>query len=287
MTHLLVNRYGKTLYDDNSSYADYSREMKAWTSETMGAVLTKDEDYIYIGQAHTFSVRYCLIDTVNDVSSAMSVEYYYGDSNWRAVKNLEDGTRYGAVTLAQSGFISWDLPTDWIKTQVDSVPELPYNVDSGDDRGMYWIRIKASETLNANTAIRWLGLIWTNEDFLTRRWAEVTNARYLPTGVSDWYETIEMSTGDVADDLNIQNIINYELQAKDIAELAKLTALKPLINILVPMVSSDDLRLMKKDFEIQYTKLLKKRLKGIDTNQNEKLDNVETKPMSNTRMMRY
>ena len=118
------------------------------------------------------------------------------------------------------------------------------------------------------------------------KWPEVDNVAYLPTGKSDWYELIEMSTCDVADDLNINNIIDYELQAKDINELAKLTALKTLVNILIPMRSSETLDKMRQDFKDEYDKLLKKRLKSIDSDQNEKIDDKEARPYDNLRFIR-
>jgi len=285
--HLLVNKFNKIIYDDNGSFSDKSAELTSWTSGTMSAGLVLAEDYIYIGCPHSFASRFVLFDTVNDVAGKLSVEYYYGGTNWRSVKNLEDQTSVAGVPFAKNGFISWDLPTDWIKTQIDGLPELPYDVSSADGQGYYWVRIKTDTTLNVATVIKWLGLIWTNEDFLTDRWAEVVTDRYLPSGKTDWYEVIEMSTRDVVDDLGIMNVIDYELQAKDIDEMAKLTALKTLVNILIPMSGSENLRIMKQEFKDQYNKLLKKRLKGIDTNQNEKIDKNEEKPMTNARIRRY
>lgn len=288
MTHLLVNRYPRVLYDDNSSFTEYSEELRDWTTGTMGVELVPSEDYIYVGAPHTFAARFLLMDglNVNAVSSALTVEYYYGSDNWRSVKNLRDETRSGSATCAKSGFIMWDLPDDWVKNQVNSTPELGYNETAGDGRGYYWIRISASAQFTAGTALKWLGLIWTHEDYMEIIWPEFNDSKYLPTGQTDWYQLIEMSTGDVADDLNISNLIDYELQAKDVSELAKLTAYKTLINILIPMVSSETLQKQKSEYEKIYTKLLGKRLKGIDVNQDEKLTPNEDAPFSNTLLRR-
>lgn len=285
--HLLVNKFGKVLYDDNGTFSDKSHEMTSWTSDTMDSGLVLAEDYIYIGCPHSFASRFFLFETFNDVAADLTVEYYYGGTNWRSVKNLEDQTKVAGVPFAKNNFISWDLPSDWIKTQVNGLPELPYDVSSVDGQGYYWVRIKSSVSLNVATSIKWLGLIWTNHDFLTDRWPEVVTDRYLPTGKTDWYELIEMSTRDVVDDLGISNVIEYELQAKDIDEVAKLTALKSLVNILIPMSGSENLRIMKEEFRAEYNKLLKKRLKGIDRNKDEKISKSEEQPMTNGRIMRY
>lgn len=291
----MINKYARNLYYDGSDYTEHSEAMRSWESSTM-TVFAQSGGYIYIGAPHSFAARFIRMSSnVNAVSANLTVEYYYRDKTnpWRAVKNLRDETKVGTATLGKSGFICWDLPEDWVKTTIDIdgnetlVPELPYNQDAIDGYGYYWIRIKSSQVLTAGTAIEWLGLIWTSQDYMKVKWPEVDSSNYLPTGKTDWYELIEMSTGDVADDLNIANVIDYELQAKDINEMAKLTALKTMINILIPMTSSDTLRQMKEDFEKDYTNLLKKRLKGIDQDQDETLKKEEKQPMSNARIQRY
>lgn len=284
--HLLLNKYNKVIYDDNGTFTDYTPQMRVWTADTMGLELVPSEDYLYIGAPHSFASRFFLVDTANTTAANFTVEYYYGSTNWRAVKNLTDETKVGGAPLSQSGFITWDLPTDWVKTQVDGMPELPYNESSGDHKGHYWVRISSSVQMSAGTTLRWLGLIWTTQAYMEVKWPEVATSTYLPTGKTDWYELIEMSTGDVADDLNINHIVDYEMQAKDVDELAKLTALKTMVNILIPMTSSETLRIMKEDFQRDYNRLLGKRLKGIDHNKDEKISDKEADPMVNTRMRR-
>jgi hypothetical protein len=284
--HLLLNKYNKIFYYDNSIFTDYTDQMRKWTSDTMTIPLTLSEDYIYIGCPHSFSSRFFLVDTANTNTSKMTIEYYYGKNLWRSVKNLTDETSVGGKIFSKSGFISWDLPDDWIRTQVNSYPELPYDLTPRDDLGYFWVRIKSDATLSATTKLKWLGLIWTSQEYMAIKWPEVGNSAYLPTGKSDWYELIEMSTGDVADDLNINNIIDYELQAKDINEMAKLTALKTLVNILTPMRSSESLDKMRTDFKEQYDKLLKKRFTSIDSDQNERIDDKESMPYDNLRLVR-
>lgn len=285
--HLLLNKYNIVQYYKNPDYTNYTDEMKSWNFGSMVCPLDAGE-YIYIGCPHTFTSRFIVMGTVvNDVESNLIVEYYYGQNNWRAVKNLTDETRSSGVPLSKSGFIAWDLPDDWMAQQINSLPELPYGSSAYDGIGYYWIRIRATDTLKLTTNIKWLGMLWTNQEYIRNRWQEFDSPNFLPIGKTDWYEVIEMSTGDVGDDLNISNIIDYELQIKDIDEVAKLTALKTLINILIPMTSSETLKLMKSDFEAQYIKLLGKRLKNIDRDQDEKIGSNESIPISNTRIMRF
>jgi hypothetical protein len=285
--HLLLNKYNKIFYKGVTDYTDYTDQMRKWSSETMTVPLYLAQDFIYIGCPHSFASRFFVVDTVNAVTGRLTIEYYYGRNSWRAVKNLIDETSVNGVPFARSGFMTWDLPDDWIKTAINSYPETTYNETQADGLGLYWIRIKSSQTLTITTKLKWLGLIWTDQSYMKIKWPDVDNSRYLPTGKTDWFEMIELSTGDVADDLNIQNIIDYELQAKDIEELSKLTALKTMVNILIPMRSSETLSEMRKDFEAQYSALLKKRLKAIDTDGNETIDKKESLPFDNLRLIRY
>jgi hypothetical protein len=166
------------------------------------------------------------------------------------------------------------------------LPELDYTETVADGKGLYWARISTSESLKAGTLIQFLGLIWTNQNFLKLYWNEVDNARYLPTGKTDWYEIIELATRHVADDLNIRQLIDYELQVKDINDLGRITALKALTLILLPMRTSETLVRLYEDFEEMYQKASKKRLKGIDTDQSETLSSSEKKPSVSNSVIR-
>ena len=262
--------------------------MKNWDSDTMLAPLVKDEDLIYIGAPHTFSSRFIKLKVANDVSAILDAEYYSGSTNgWRKFKNFADETRLNGKSLAQDGFIQWDLPTDWVKNQVNSIPELPYDVNSGDGNGYYWMRLKSSANFKALTELDWLGMIWSQERLLKSRWQAVLSSKYLPTNQTHWYKEIELATKDVADDLKIQNLIDYEMQCKDYEELSQLATLKTLINILLPLRASDDLNEMRKDFEKLYTTKLSVKIKGIDTDKDEALNETEQQGGVSGRIMRY
>ncbi len=97
---------------------------------------------------------------------------------------------------------------------------------------------------------------------------------------------IELSTKDVADDLNVLNIIDYELMAKDISEMAHLAALKTLVNILLPLRASETLSKLYDQFKDDYADKLKVRIASIDSNEDEKINEQEKKPIFNTRIMR-
>lgn len=288
--HLLVNRYNRVLYDDDSVFGDYGQQITNWDSETMPGSLVLDEDFIYIGAPHSFASRFFLVDTPNSVTAKLTVQFYDNNtSDWADVKNLRDETSVAGAPFGQSGFITWDIPDTWISRQVNGVPELPEGQTNpiGHPDTLYWIRIKSSASLDAGTLLRWIGVIWTSQALLKGRWDSVLSDKYLPDGETDWYKLIEISTGDVAEDLNIQNVIDYELQAKDINELSNLATLKTLVNILLPFRSVRHLQEMRDEWEKMYQKGLRKRLRSIDKNKDEKLDQQEkTVPLTSSRLIR-
>ncbi len=272
--HLLLNDYNKVIYKT----VDYSKEMKTWNGDNM----TVTDGAIYIGAPHTFASRFMFFNTVNAISSAMSVKYYTGDSTWESVLNLADETRIGAVTGAQHGFISWDLPEDWEKCQIEGLPQI--SGVTGDGYGYYYIKIEFSITINA--VVEWLGMLWTNENYMATRWPEVVSGRFLPTGKTNWYELIEMTTSDVGRELEYDNIIAYELQAKDVGQIADLTALKCLINILTPLISNVQYREMREEFQQLYNTAKKARIRKIDANMDEKIEKKEIVTPNSFRMVR-
>ncbi len=288
--HVTVNRYNRIKYDNNGVFSDFTEELTEWGAQSAVVQLVLDEDFLYIGAPHSFASRFFKVDTVNDQVASLSAEYFSNnEDSFQPLKNFQDETRIGAIPFARDGYMTWDIPEDWISTQVDGFPELPTGQTNAKShpRSLFWIRIKSSASLNALTSLRWLGMIWTSQEHLLARWAAVLNSKYLPDGQTDWYPLIEISTRDVYEDLELQNIIDYELQAKDIDELANMTGLKTLVNILLPMRSNEDLSRMREDWNELYIKAVRKRLKSNDRNQDEKLSEDEKKTtVSQTRIIR-
>lgn len=76
----------------------------------------------------------------NGNASVASIYYKKSDGTWAAVSGLSDGTSSGGATLAQSGTISWTMPTDLI-------PNYAYG-SSG-----FWYQLRVSAALDAEVEI--------------------------------------------------------------------------------------------------------------------------------------
>ena len=93
-------------------------------------------------------------------------------------------------------------------------------------------------------------------------------------------------TSDIHAQLHTHDEFFWENEKAIYKKRGGLAVLKTMINILIPMTHSDTLQKIKNDFEVEYGKLLGKRFKSIDRDGDEKIDNNEMLPFSNSRLIR-
>jgi len=88
-------------------------------------------DNLYIGGEELFDyVNMHLL--VNGVIAANNLVYeYYGDTGWKTLTTVVDGTDAGTGPLTQSGAISWTIPSDWVASTVNGYLRL-------------WIRLRVT-----------------------------------------------------------------------------------------------------------------------------------------------
>ena len=105
---------------------------------TLDAMQTTD--ILYVGcEAQFGGLRVDMTASVNANASVMDAEYWNG-TTWADLTET-DGTASGGKMFAQSGAITWTMPTDWALTSVNGSPQL------------YWMRIKVSAALSADVEI--------------------------------------------------------------------------------------------------------------------------------------
>jgi hypothetical protein len=84
----------------------------------------------------------------NDEAQTMDIEYFATDGTWTSVADLVDGTETGGdTTLAQTGTIHFNMPTDWQRTRMghSSLNNPAFST-------AYWLKIKVTGALKATTA---------------------------------------------------------------------------------------------------------------------------------------
>lgn len=80
------------------------------------------------------------VSTPNQNTASISVKYWRSDGSWQSVTGLSDGTAVSGKTLAQSGTISWTMPTD-------EIHKLEYGASG------FWYLIGANASLSVSTAV--------------------------------------------------------------------------------------------------------------------------------------
>lgn len=118
--------------DSGSEYIDNTSESS--TEEgTEFSLMNSDSDYLYLGEASTFSGAKFEFQTRGSYYT-LKTEYWNG-SNWveltENLNSLDDGTS----NFESDGLISWVIPEDWATTTVNSVLK-------------YWIRISTTTVPN-------------------------------------------------------------------------------------------------------------------------------------------
>ena len=113
-------------FDDNTStYTDFTDNVND-TSEsdfTLFAATPATDDIVYIGSTQKFLGLTVGLSTVGTGSPALDWEYYDG-STWSDLTETDVDT--GASTFTASGSFTWDMPSSWTKTSVNSSDDLFY-----------------------------------------------------------------------------------------------------------------------------------------------------------------
>ena len=187
-------------------------------------------DAFYIGFHGPFASRYIQVTTANDVASVLSASYWDG-SAWVAVDDFQDQTASGGVTLAGSGFISWDNPGDWAKQAMTGI-------DS--DLELYWIKLTVSVNLKNTTAIQSCTNLFSDDLLLRAYYPEiVTNSGYLPVDRTSFIEQHEAAKNLCIQRLKQRKALDDESQIIDINSIAVAAVHATAWLILNPIATAD------------------------------------------------
>jgi len=111
-------------------------------TDTVETIVTfAADEYLYICAPNMFDTITFALGTLNTVNTAMTVEYFNGQT-WAAVSTLSDGTiAAGTDRLGQDGSMTFVVSWNWTQNTIDG-------------KTGYWIRMRpTSATLTANITI--------------------------------------------------------------------------------------------------------------------------------------
>ena len=137
--------------DDGVSYTDYSANVIDDSAGTVADFSSLDTlangDWIIVG-ATTSPIMGAAWDmtTLNATAATFTLQYWDGAA-WQALANGTDGTLAAGATFGADGQMTWDMPTDWESSSLNSVTA-------------YWARISVSAALDATTTAEELDLLF-------------------------------------------------------------------------------------------------------------------------------
>lgn len=123
------------------------RDTATGTGAAMDSGTTSDRLYVCLSDP-AGGLR-VVIGSANGDASVLTVKYRKNDDTWADI-TATDGTASGGATFAQTGSITWTVPTDWKRTTLFAIdPTAP---DAPAQNGM-WLELSWSVALDADTEI--------------------------------------------------------------------------------------------------------------------------------------
>jgi hypothetical protein len=127
-------------------------------------------DRLYIGCASEFEgLRVLMTATVNAIASTLTVKYS-GPTGWTAL-TISDGTSASSKTFSKSGRITWTIPSDWQREQLNGMADA-----------YYWLELSVSAALTAGTSATQLLPIRAHDGL--KRVAALLTLSYIFKGLS-------------------------------------------------------------------------------------------------------
>jgi hypothetical protein len=132
-----VFAYTGAAYSDETAEASDDQEEDLDLSAVFTTAAT---DRLYVGAVFEFDgLHVKLLDSLNAIASVLTVKYW-GPTGWTSL-TATDGTAASGKTFAKTGRITWDVPTDWERRDLN---------DTGEE--YFWIELSVSVALTSGTS---------------------------------------------------------------------------------------------------------------------------------------
>jgi len=190
---------------------DISTDVNDFRSGTRTFAYTSGQ-YLYIGSVLPFNNIYFELGTLNDITSALSVDIWFGNA-WVAAVDVIDQTN----GLKLSGRIQWN--TNRLKGwdfEQDSSTITGLSATAIYD--MYWLRMSWSSSLKATTSIKYMGQKFSSDSMLFSFYPDLNSTQVLTSfasGKTTWDEQHYMAAEHIVRDLKKANVIMARSQILD------------------------------------------------------------------------
>ena len=135
---------------------DYSNAAQDLSAAAAGVVLSSlgalaAGDFVLVGAHQPFRGGRAVVNAANGTVSVLTVHYRKSDDTW-ADSSATDNTTSGGATFAQTGNVTWTVPTDWKAASLGSIytssPMFAFR-----ETKLYWTRWSVSVALDASATL--------------------------------------------------------------------------------------------------------------------------------------
>lgn len=224
----MLYNYLRVIQSDNGTLADKSIDNQE-ESTTLPFALVKDEDYYYVGQHFPVNNFYMQVNTANDVSANISIDYW-DNTQWRSAVDILDATRVSGVPVAKSGVVQFspDIEHRWHRTPDTTRGQFPTELSTLNIFNVYWYRVSYSESLNASTNLKRFTYSFSNTQQIDNLDKDV--ADYLDDfGLTTWEDPIITSSETVLLDLKSRGIVLNRGEILNLSDVSRATDWQTLI----------------------------------------------------------
>lgn len=153
--YLLILKAASALPAAPTDYSKAAQQNPATTDSVVLDALAATA-FLYIGAYVPFRGIAVTMDGAKVNANAATLSMAYWNGAWKA-QTITDGTAAAGATLAQTGNVTWTVPTDWTATKLGSTvvggpvsnPDLA-NFAPYSNRPKYWLRLAVSAALSVS-----------------------------------------------------------------------------------------------------------------------------------------
>lgn len=266
---------------DGSSLTDVTIEANNFNSGDI--TLPSDPDAaIYIGSDFAFNARHIEVVTANATATAPTVRLWDGDTFEEAV-DIVDDTAVAGACLGKSGRVSYVLPKGnaWKRDDTDRITQSGSDLSSLNIFDLFWAKLTWSAALDVGTAIRFVGIKFSDDEGLADFYPELLKSKALlafgnPASRTTWDDIHVRAASAVIRELKRRNLIaseNQILRAEQFEEAAIHKTAEIIFNAFGDNRKDNAVRAKK-----YFTEAIDQTRFDLDKNENIRLERSESIP---------
>lgn len=213
---MLIN--SRVILNKNGVLTDLTLPLSDYHSNTAVTHIDTGTDFLYVGSDLPFNHRYFMVSVENNQSATISIDLWSGDG-WTPAIDILDDTINTGHPLGKSGIISWTPDPDKSSWSYDDTDEMPNSgLQSLKIKGLYWARLKWSDSLRSTMALQYIGHKFSEDADLYVEYPEFSSVNFkhaFKAAKSDWNEQHLLAAEYVIQDLRTINVIRQGDQILD------------------------------------------------------------------------